>query len=109
MDWASKYKVTVTVGELYTKEVPVNCTVTGQVADGYFTGETVLDPTSLVLRGQRDDLLNVAYAKLTVNISGATRSVIQTESVQLYDNDDNPVDNGNIRTNASLIQAKVRC
>ena len=107
VDWASKYKVTVTVGELYTKEVPVNCTVTGQVADGYVTGETVLDPTSLVLRGQRDDLLNVAYAKLTVNISGATRSVIQTESVQLYDNDDNPVDNGNIRTNASLIQAKV--
>lgn len=107
VDWASKYKVTVTVGELYTKEVPVNCVVTGTVADGYFPGETVLDPTTLVLRGQRDDLLNVAYAKLTVDISDATRSVIQTESVQLYDNDDNPVDNSNIRTNASLIQAKV--
>ena len=107
VDWASKYKVTVTVGELYTKEVPVNCVVTGTVADGYFTGETVLDPTTLVLRGQRDDLLNVAYAKLTVDISDATRSVIQTESVQLYYNDDNPVDNSNIRTNASLIQAKV--
>ena len=107
VDWASKYKVTVTVGELYAKEVPVNCVVTGTVADGYFTGETVLDPTTLVLRGQRDDLLNVAYAKLTVDISDATRSVIQTESVQLYDNDDNPVDNSNIRTNASLIQAKV--
>lgn len=107
VDWASKYKVTVTVGELYTKEVPVNCVVTGTVADGYFTGETVLDPTTLVLRGQRDDLLNVAYAKLTVDISDATRSVIQTESVQLYDNDDNPVVNSNIRTNASLIQAKV--
>lgn len=107
VDWASKYKVTVTVGELYTKEVPVNCVVTGTVADGYFTGETVLGPTTLVLRGQRDDLLNVAYAKLTVDISDATRSVIQTESVQLYDNDDNPVDNSNIRTNASLIQAKV--
>lgn len=107
VDWASKYKVTVTVGELYTKEVPVNCVVTGTVAVGYFTGETVLDPTTLVLRGQRDDLLNVAYAKLTVDISDATRSVIQTESVQLYDNDDNPVDNSNIRTNASLIQAKV--
>ena len=107
VDWASKYKVTVTVAELYTKEVPVNCVVTGTVADGYFTGETVLDPTTLVLRGQRDDLLNVAYAKLTVDISDATRSVIQTESVQLYDNDDNPVDNSNIRTNASLIQAKV--
>ena len=107
VDWASKYKVTVTVGELYTKEVPVECTVTGEVAEGYFTGDTVLDPTVLTLRGQRDDLLNVAYAKLTVDISGATRSVIETESVQLYDNDGNPVDNSSIRTNASLIQAKV--
>ena len=107
VDWASKYKVTVTVGELYTKEVPVECTVTGEVAEGYFTGDTVLDPTVLTLRGQRDDLLNVAYARLRVDISGATRSVIETESVQLYDNDGNPVDNSSIRTNASLIQAKV--
>ena len=107
VDWASKYKVTVTVGELYTKEVPVECTVTGEVAEGYFTGDTVLDPTVLTLRGQRDDLLYVAYARLTVDISGATRSVIETESVQLYDNDGNPVDNSSIRTNASLIQAKV--
>ena len=107
VDWASKYKVTVTVGELYTKEVPVDCTVTGEVAEGYFTGDLVLDPVKLVLRGQRDDLLNVAYAKLTVDITDATRSVIKTEGVQLYDNDDNPVDNSNIRTSASLIQAKV--
>lgn len=69
VDWASKYKVTVTVGELYTKEVPVDCTVTGEVAEGYFTGDLVLDPVKLVLRGQRDDLLNVAYAKLTVDIT----------------------------------------
>ena len=107
VDWASKYKVTVTVGELYTKEVPVDCTVTGEVAEGYFTGDLVLDPVKLVLRGQRDDLLNVAYAKLTVDISGATRSVVQTVDVQLYDYDGNLVENSNIRTSASLIQAKV--
>lgn len=107
VDWASKYKVTVTVGELYTKEVPVNCVVTGTVADGYFTGETVLDPEVLTLRAQRDDLLNISCAKLTVDISGATRSVVQTVDVQLYDYNGNPVENGNIRTNASLIQAKV--
>ena len=85
----------------------MDCTVTGEVAEGYFTGDLVLDPVKLVLRGQRDDLLNVAYAKLTVDITDATRSVIKTEGVQLYDNDDNPVDNSNIRTSASLIQAKV--
>ena len=104
---ASADNITVTVGELYTKEIPVECEIVGEVAEGYFTGETVLDPEVLTLRAQRDDLLNISCAKLTVDISGATRSVVQTVDVQLYDYNGNPVENGNIRTNASLIQAKV--
>ena len=104
---ASLSQITVTVGELYTKEVPVECQVVGEVAEGYFTGDVVLDPEVLTLRAQRDDLLNVSCAKLTVDISGATRSVGQTVDVQLYDYDGNPVENSNIRTNTSLIQAKV--
>lgn len=104
---ASLSQITVTVGELYTKEVPVECQVVGEVAEGYFTGDVVLDPEVLTLRAQRDDLLNVSCAKLTMDISGATRSVVQTVDVQLYDYDGNPVENSNIRTNTSLIQAKV--
>ena len=104
---ASLSQITVTVGELYTKEVPVECQVVGEVAEGYFTGDVVMDPEVLTLRAQRDDLLNVSCAKLTVDISGATRSVVQTVDVQLYDYDGNPVENSNIRTNTSLIQAKV--
>ena len=104
---ASLSQITVTVGELYTKEVPVECEIIGEVAEGYFTGDVVLDPEALTLRAQRDDLLNVECARLTVDISGATRSVVQTVDVQLYDYDGNLVENSNIRTNASLIQAKV--
>ena len=104
---ASLSQITVTVGELYTKEVPVECHVVGEVAEGYFTGDVVLDPEVLTLRAQRDDLLNVSCAKLTVDISGATRSVVQTVDVPLYDYDGKPVENSNIRTNTSLIQAKV--
>ena len=104
---ASLSQITVTVGGLYSKEVPVECQVVGEVAEGYFTGDVVLDPEVLTLRAQRDDLLNVSCAKLTVDISGATRSVVQTVDVQLYDYDGNPVENSNIRTNTSLIQAKV--
>ena len=107
VEQASLSQITVTVGELYTKEVPVECQVVGEVAEGYFTGDVVLDPEVLTLRAQRDDLLNVSCAKLTVDISGATRSVVQTVDVQLYDYDGNPVENSNIRTNTSLIQAKV--
>ena len=107
MEKASLSQITVTVGELYTKEVQVKCEVIGEVAEGYFAGDVVLDPEVLILRAQRDDLLNVDCAKLTVDISGATRSVVQTVDVELYDYDGNLVENSNIRTNASLIQAKV--
>ena len=41
----------------------------GSVADGYMAGELTLDPEVLLLRGQRDDLLNVSYAKVRLDIT----------------------------------------
>lgn len=104
---SSLSRITVTVGELYIKEIPVQCEVVGEVAEGCFAGDVVLDPEVLTLRAQRDDLLNVCCAKLTVDISDATRSVVQTVDVVLYDYDGNVVENSSIRTSASLIQARV--
>ena len=48
--WRSLYNITVTVGTLYSKEIPVRTEVRGQVADGYFAGEIQTDPTTLILR-----------------------------------------------------------
>ncbi len=81
MEWYTNVSVegqlgrsAVTVGRLYTKEVPVeNVRSSARWLRGYFTGDVVLDPEVLTLRAQRDDLLNVSCAKLTVDINGATR------------------------------------
>lgn len=104
---ASAYSITVTVGELYTKEVPIYCNVVGQVANGYAAEELILDPAVLILRAQRDDLLNVSYAKIELDISGATETVIETMAFQLYDYNDVPIENDNIRAVTKLIQATV--
>lgn len=101
---ASAYTVTVTVGELYTKEVPVYCDVNGEVAEGYFMGELQMDVSTLVLRAQREDLLNVSYAKVEVNAGGATRTLIQALEYTLYDYNDVPVENSNIRSATKLVQ-----
>lgn len=53
VDSASIYSITVTVGELDSKEVPIQCEIVGSVADGYMAGELTLDPEVLLLRGQR--------------------------------------------------------
>jgi len=107
VEWASIYSITVTVGELYTKEIPIYCDVTGEVADGYVAEELILDPVVLVLRAQRDDLLNVSYAKVELDISEASETVIKTMEFQLYDYNDIPIVNNDIRATTKLIQATV--
>ena len=104
---ASAYAVTVTVGELYTKEVPVYCDVTGKVADGYVAQELVIEPGVLVLRAQRDALLNVNYAKVTLDVSNAEETVIENLEYKLYDMNDIPVENTAIRAATKRVQVTM--
>lgn len=107
VEWRSLYNITVTVGQLYEKEVPVKTEIKGQVADGYFTGDVSIDPQTLTLRAEREDMLNISYAKVSVNIGGATSTVIETVEYTLYDYNDVPVYNDNIRASTKLIQVTV--
>ena len=91
VEWASAYTITVQVGELARKEVPIRCELEGEVAKGYTAGDAVLDPAVLELRGQRDDLA----------------TVIQALKFELYDYNDILVQNENIRAAVKLIQVTV--
>lgn len=104
---ASAYSVTVTVGELHTKTVPIKCEITGEAGKDFTVGEAVLDPLELTLRGQRDDLLNVSYAKIRLDISGAEKSIVQAAEYELYDYNDVPIENVNIRGEVDLIQVTL--
>lgn len=104
---ASAYSVTVTVGELATKEIPVYCDISGQVADGYFTEPVLLDPATLVLRGQRDDLLDVSYALVTLDADGTEKSITKNLAYTLYDYNDIALEVGNIRTATTTVLATL--
>jgi YbbR domain-containing protein len=104
---ASAYTVTVTVGELDTKDVEIHCNITGSPASGFTTGDLVLDPQVLTLRGQRDDLVNVSYARISVDLNNADTTVTSACEFQLYDYNDVLVDSQSIRPVTKLIQATV--
>lgn len=107
VDWASSYRVTVSVGELYSKEVPVRCEVTGTPKKDYYAEDPVLDMDSILLRGQRDDLVNVSYAKLTVDIGGRDETYHNAVGFTLYDYNDIAVENSAIRPASKLVQVRV--
>lgn len=104
---ASSRTVTVKVGELYSKEVPVEVDIRGEVPEGFFTETVIVDPAVLVLRAQREDLLNVSKAKVTLNIGSATSTLIETLEYTLYDYNDVPVYNDEIRSKTKLIQVTL--
>ena len=98
---------TVTVGEMDSKTVPIRCDIVGSTAKGFTAGELTLDPAELNLRGQRDDLLNIAYAKVTLDISGADRTVVQALEWELYDYNDIKIDNPAVRSKVKTVQATL--
>lgn len=104
---ASAFTVTVTVGELSTKEVPIECELTGQPAAGFVTGDLTLDPAVLVLHAPRDELVNISYAKIHLDMSGANKTVVQAVGYTLYDYNDIAVENDKIRANVKLVQATL--
>ena len=104
---ASIWNVTVKVGELYTKEVPVEVDIRGSVPDGYFTENVIVDPVKLTLRAPREELLNVSHAKVVLNIGDATSTLIKTLEYTLYDYNDIPVHNDEIRASTKLIQVTL--
>ena len=107
VDHASAYSVTVTVGEMDSKTVPIHCDIVGSTATGFTAGELTLDPAELNLRGQRDDLLNIAYAKVTLDISGADRTVVKALEWELYDYNDIKIDNPAVRSKVKAVQATL--
>ena len=82
---ASAYTATFYVGELYKKTVDVRYEVTGTVAEGFQQGRVEITPAALEIRGQQEDILQVKYAKVKIDISGATSTIAALYDYELYD------------------------
>lgn len=88
----SAYSVTLEIGELYSRNVDIRCALEGNVAEGYIAGELQFEPGTLEIRGPQELVDQVAYAKVTMKVDNATSSVTQTLDYQLYDKDDNLIE-----------------
>lgn len=99
------YSVSLNVGELFRKSVEIRCEIRGSVAQYHIAGEVQLDPAELELRGPQDEVEQVSYAKVTLDIDNATESVSQTLGYQLCDASGKEIDSANIHPVTDQIQA----
>ena len=102
----SRSTVTVQVSTLYSQEVPVTVSVTGEVAEGYtyMADRLLYEPSSITLSGREEDVDRVESARIVVDLTDATGTVQQEFSCELLDGQGNVVENDNIRVSDKRIE-----
>lgn len=106
IDRASRSSITISVGELFEKTVPVEVNVVGEVADGYIymSKGLVAQPSVLTLSGREEDVDVVESARIVVDLSGANGTVEKDFDYELLDGDGNVVENESIRVSDKRVE-----
>ena len=102
------YTATVNIGELYSKSVTVHYEIVGNVAAGYSGGELEVSPASFEVRGQKETLDRISYAKVTLDIGTDAMATVSRElSYQYYDEKGQVVDSSNVHSNVGTVQVTL--
>ena len=102
------YTATVNIGELYSKSVTVHYEIVGNVAAGYSGGELEVSPASFEVRGQKETLDRISYAKVTLDIGTDAMATVSRElSYQYYDEKGQVVDSSNVHSNVETVQVTL--
>lgn len=99
--------VQVEIGELNKKDIEIRCKVVGNVAEGYIAGTVEMLPETLEVRGQQADIMQISYAQVTLDIEDASSTVVELLDFELYDFNDQVIDNKNIHPMSESVQVTV--
>ena len=99
---------TVTISELNSKTVDIICDLVGNVADGYSAGELQLSQTTLEIRGQEEDIRDVSYVGVTLDIGqDATATVTQTLEFTYYDANGRELESSGMHPTVTSVEATL--
>ena len=99
--------VSVRIGELSRRTVDVRCKVVGSVEEGYIAGTVSLQPGTLEIRGQQEDIIRVSYAQVSLDVDHATSTIVTLLPYELYDFNDQVIHSELIHPAADEIQVML--
>ena len=86
----------------------VHYEIIGNVAEGYYAGEVQLSQETIEIRGQKEALQDVSYAKVSLDIgTDAVSSVSDTLSYQFFDRKGKLLDSENIHSDVESIDVTL--
>lgn len=89
--------------------IPLQSNVVGDVAQGYLVTNVSLDLTDIEISGPESAVDQVAYAYVEMDVTDAVNNRSANVDIQLYDEEDNLIENKSIRKkqNSAYMQVEV--
>ncbi len=97
------YEISVLVEMLATKEIEVRAVFQGDVAEGYMQEPIELEYDSLEISGPQDIVASVSYAQVVLERTNLSKTVSDTLSYTLMDEENNPVASDDIHCSVDKI------
>lgn len=105
---ASFSMATVNISELYSRAIDISCELVGNVSDPYSAGQVQLSNTEVEVRGLREDIDPISYAKVTLDIGeNPTETVTQDLELQYYDKNGQLLDKSDIHASIENVRATL--
>lgn len=103
----SSSTVTIVVDKLATKEIEVRAKFDGDVAEGYMPDPIELEQESLTISGPQDVVNQVDYAQVVLERTNVNKTVSDTLSYTLMDEEGNPVESQEIHCDVDKINVMM--
>lgn len=103
-------KISLTIVEWASKEIPVELVYSGQVQDGYYVDKqnARVDDSAVTITGPKDIVNQIAMAKITVDLTGRTETIVESLRYALCDKDGNPIEDvSSVTTDTGEIRVTV--
>ena len=99
--------VNVVIEPLISKRLGIKVETVGELLDGYMVGSVTTDKNMVKITGPASKVDEVASARIKVDVSGMSTDISTSESVELLDEEENPVRFDNVITDPASVGIKV--
>ena len=104
---ANIQQITVDIVELYSKTIEVSGERLGTPAEGFMAGEMSFSEDTIVVSGEQLAVSNIKYARVSVDLDGASENIVTVVDFDLIDFNGDVVDKSSFRTSVENIQVTV--
>lgn len=93
--------------EVTSINLPVNATVNGSVADGYYVGECTTTPNLIRVTGPENLLENAKEVRAIVEMDNIKENITVSASPVLYDDSGEPIESSQIEMSTSTVNVSI--